>query len=81
MPLGTYACSFVAGRVGADEWKAWAPPKANAITTEVLIAAETPDSLLREAVLSFATIHSLQYCACARTRKDTTPRVRAKLWI
>ena len=39
MPLGTYACSFVAGRVGADEWKAWAQPKAKAMT-EVLIAAE-----------------------------------------
>ena len=34
MPLGTYACSFVAGRVGADEWKAWAPPKAKAMSTD-----------------------------------------------
>ena len=38
MPLGTYACSFVAGRAGAEEWKAWAQPKAKAMT-EVLIAA------------------------------------------
>ena len=34
MPLGTYACSFVAWRVGADEWKAWAQPKAKAMTTD-----------------------------------------------
>ena len=34
MPLGTYACSFVAGRAGADEWKAWAPPKTKAISTD-----------------------------------------------
>ena len=68
MPLGTYACSFVAWRVGADEWKAWAPPKANAITTEVLMAANTLESLLKEANLSFATIHPLQLVLHAATR-------------
>ena len=68
MPLGTYACSFVAWRVGADEWKAWAPPNANAITTEVLMAAEALDSLLREDNLSLQLIHRLQRCSCVATR-------------
>ena len=60
MPLGTYACSFVAWRVGADEWKAWAQPKAKASNTEVFIAAETLESRLKEANLSFPTIQTLQ---------------------
>ena len=47
MPLGTYACSFVAGRAGADAWKAWAPPRAKAITIEVLMAAETLESRVK----------------------------------
>ena len=68
MPLGTYACSFVPDFAGADDWKAWAPPKANASNTEVFIAAETPESLLKEANLSFATIHPLQWVLHAATR-------------
>ena len=69
MPLGTYACSFVPDFAGADDWKAWAPPKAKASNTEVFIAAETLESLLKEANLSFATIHTRQRCAISATAR------------
>ena len=81
MPLGTYACSFVPAFAGADAWKAWAPPRAKAMITEVFIAAETLESLLKEANLSFATIHPLQWVLHAATRGWVGRRVEAKIGL
>ena len=76
MPLGTYACSFVAGRAGADAWKAWAPPRAKAITIEVLMAAETPDSLLKEADLSFQRSKRFKVALARRHLTQSWPPIQ-----
>merc|ERR1719502_772856 len=53
MPLGTYACSFVPDFAGADDWKAWAPPKAKASNTEVFMAAKLSKPSLYNRVCLF----------------------------